>query len=580
MILMMCGAGKKFMDGILAGRLCATLLVLAAGATHAADIYVAGNGSDSNPGSRSAPLKTIAAAVQAANPGDTVWLSPGQYQESLVPNRSGSNGQPITFRKLGPGPSVIVAPSGGAQKTAIFVNGVTDIVVDGIDANGGAAAPTAAFVSFVTVSNSSRVVVRNGTYANANGWWGIGVNNNSSYVVIQNNSVDMVGQFVSPKTNGGSGEGILVQYGNPTHVLVEGNRVTHCGHDLMSIGSEFNIAEDNYLNNDWTDVQGTAAGFRNAVVIGNNNVFQRNYLSHSGPGPASYRSTTILRVEGSNNIARQNVLTNGFNQAFQSTAGPWTANGSGNRIYNNTASDIGGPAWAEQIYQPGYTRGNDVFQNNLIVNSRIAPPDYDNDVVFWVQTESQGPTSGSAVIANLIVPAAGKTATIMLGPTPGSVPLQAPGAAVATLVSRNLVGVRPVFAAAPVATSSSALSSAAVAIAAYRLSAGSPGLAQGAFLTKATAQGQSTTVPVADASFFIDGFGIIPGDMVKLQGSSQSVRVTHVDYAANTLTVAQSVAFSSGQGVALDYQGTAPDIGAGGMGGAPAPPNNVQVKRN
>ena len=116
-----------------------------------------------------------------------------------------------------------------------------------------------------------------------------------------------------------------------------------------------------------------------------------------------------------------------------------------------------------------------------------------------------------------------------------------------------------------------------------RSSAGSPGLAQGAYLTLTTAQGQSMTVPVADASFFSDGFGITPGDTVKLQGSSQSVRVTHVDYTANTLTLAQSVAFSSGQGVALDYQGTAPDIGANGMGAAvvaPLPPLDVQVKLN
>lgn len=566
------------MGRVLVRGLCVSLFLLAAGAADAADIYVAGNGRDSNPGSRTAPLKTIAAAVQAANPGDTVWLSPGQYQESLVPTRSGSNGRPITFKKLGPGPTVIVAPSGGAFRTAIYINKVTDIVVDGIDANGGSPAPDAAFASFVTIANSTRIVLRNGTYANANGWGGIEVKDNSSYVFVQNNSVDMVGQFLSPKSKGGSGEGILVQYGKPTRVLVERNHVTHCGHDLMSIGNEFNIAQDNYLNNDWTDVQGGPAGFRNVVVVGNNNVFQRNYLSHSGPGPEGYRATTILRVEGSNNIVRQNVLTNGFDQAFQSTAGPWTANGSGNRIYNNTAYNIGGPAWAEQIYQPGYTRGNDVFQNNLVVNTRIAPPDYDNDVVFWVQTEAQGATSGSSVIANLIVPAAGKTATIMLGPSPGTMPLQSPGAGVSNLVFHNVVGMRPVFAADPVANSSSA----AAAIASYRLSAGSPGVGQGAFLTKTTAKGQSTTLPVEDASFFIDGFGIAAGDMIKLQGGSQAARVTHVDYAANTLTLAQSVTFSSAQGVALDYQGPAPDIGVTAVGSvvAPLPPNDVQVKRN
>jgi hypothetical protein len=426
------------------------------------------------------------------------------------------------------------------------------------------------------VSNSSRIVVRNGTYANANGWWGIGVSDNSSYVTIQNNSVDMVGQFLSPKTNGGSGEGILVQYGNPTHVLVQGNRVTHCGHDLMSIGSAFNIAEDNYLNNDWTDVQGSPAGYRNAVVVGNNNVFQSNFLTHSGPGPASYRATTLLRVEGSNNIARRNVVTNGFDQAFQSTAGSWTENGSGNRIYNNTAYDVGGPAWAEQIYAPGYWRGGDIFQNNLIVNSRMNPPDYNNDVVFWVQDGSKGETSGSSVIANLLVPAGGKAPTMMLGPSPGTVPLLQPGAAVSALVFGNLSGVQqPVFAASPL----SAASSTAAVIASYQLRTGSPGVDQGAFLTTTTAQGNSAILPVNDASFFIDGFGIVPGDMVKLQGGAQAIQVTHVDYAANTLTLAQSVSFSAGQGLALDYQGTAPDIGAVETDPrvAPLAPNGLRI---
>src|SRR5579862_7061328 len=216
---------------------CAALLIAGVGVANARDIYVATNGNDGNAGtSASAALKTFAAAVNAAQPGDTVWIAPGQYSESLVPTHSGTSTQPITFKRLGQGSAVIVAPS--AQLTAIYINNVTDIVVDGIDANGGNPAPNASMGSFVTVENSTRITIQNGTYANANGWWGIGVQNNASYVVIQNNSVDMVGQFLSPKTQGGSGEGILAQYYNANHVLVQGNRVTHCGHDLLSLGSQ------------------------------------------------------------------------------------------------------------------------------------------------------------------------------------------------------------------------------------------------------------------------------------------------------------------------------------------------------
>lgn len=116
-------------------KLTALLLLMGARAAGATDIYVGPSGSDGSAGTSTAPLRTIAAAVQAANPGDTVWLMAGQYRESLVPTRSGNKGQPITFKRAGQGPVVILQPS--QKLTAIDIEGVTDIVVDGIDANGG-----------------------------------------------------------------------------------------------------------------------------------------------------------------------------------------------------------------------------------------------------------------------------------------------------------------------------------------------------------------------------------------------------------------------------------------------------------
>jgi hypothetical protein len=574
-IYYMSHSGNYLMGQIQVRWLCAALFALGAGTAGARDIYVAPSGNDSSAGSSTAPLKTLGAGAAAAQPGDTVLIAAGQYSESLIPVRSGTSSQPITFKKAGSGSVVIVAPSGGGHMTAIYINGVTDVVVDGIDANGGTPPPDARFASFVTVSNSTRVVVRNGNYVYANGWWGIGVADNSSYVTIENNQVDRVGEFKNPKTGASSGEGILAQYGNPTHVLVQHNRITHCGHDLLSLGSQFNIAQDNYLNNDWSDIQGAPAGYRNVVIVDSHNVFQRNYLSHSGPGHDAL-ATTLLRVEGSKNIVRQNVLTNGYDMAFESNAGSWTANGSGNRIYNNTASQLGGPAWSEKLTEPGYTRGSDIFINNLAVNTRMSPPHYDNDIVFWMQADSNPPTSGSSVINNLIFTAGGKPSTILLGPKPGTVPLTDPGAAAAPFVFGNKVGLQPQFVAAP-ATGTNA----AVVLASYKLRAGSPGVDQGAFLTTTTGSGNSATLPVKDASFFIDGFGIIAGDKVKLQGTAQAVQVTQVNYTANTLTLAQSVQFSAGQGVALDYQGSAPDIGASDMAGGvvPLPPSNVRASR-
>ena len=44
------------------------------------------------------PLKTIAAALQRVNPGDTVFLREGSYGEFVVPTRSGKPGKMITLK--------------------------------------------------------------------------------------------------------------------------------------------------------------------------------------------------------------------------------------------------------------------------------------------------------------------------------------------------------------------------------------------------------------------------------------------------------------------------------------------------
>ena len=54
--------------------------------------------SDSNPGTRARPFKTISAAARSVRPGDTVLVRPGIYREAVHLTISGSEGKPITFR--------------------------------------------------------------------------------------------------------------------------------------------------------------------------------------------------------------------------------------------------------------------------------------------------------------------------------------------------------------------------------------------------------------------------------------------------------------------------------------------------
>jgi hypothetical protein len=74
-------------------------LLCLAGVAQAATYYVSPAGSDSSPGSLSAPFATLQKAANVANPGDTIYMRGGTYvlNDSAVQiGRSGASGSPIT----------------------------------------------------------------------------------------------------------------------------------------------------------------------------------------------------------------------------------------------------------------------------------------------------------------------------------------------------------------------------------------------------------------------------------------------------------------------------------------------------
>ena len=130
----------------------------------------------------------------------------------------------------------------------------------------------------------------------------------------------------------------------------------------------------------------------------------------------------------------------------------------------------------------------------------------------------------------------------------------------------------------------------------YHLQSGSPAIAAGTNLTTVAAgdSGSGTSLVVADAAYFQDGYGLsnaystVSGDCIAVGTASNHVCVTAVNYATNTLTLASSISRSVGEGVYLYSKsdgvqvltGSAPDMGAlpyGGSGtsNAPAPPSGL-----
>jgi hypothetical protein len=62
------------------------------------DYFVSPTGQDNNPGTFERPFATLTKAASMLEPGDTCYLRQGVYRETLRPEQSGEEGQPITFR--------------------------------------------------------------------------------------------------------------------------------------------------------------------------------------------------------------------------------------------------------------------------------------------------------------------------------------------------------------------------------------------------------------------------------------------------------------------------------------------------
>jgi hypothetical protein len=98
----------------------------------------------------------------------------------------------------------------------------------------------------------------------------------------------------------------------------------------------------------------------------------------------------------------------------------------------------------------------------------------------------------------------------------------------------------------------------------FHLRAGSEMIDAGAFAATAESTGSGNVMAVDDASWFYDGFGISgeTGDLVRIEGSADPVRIVAIDYETNTLTLAESRSWRRGAGVHTAYAGAAPDMGA------------------
>jgi alpha-N-arabinofuranosidase len=89
----------------------AVLLLTPLTASYAADFHVATNGKDANPGTESAPLRTIQHAADLAQPGDVITVHAGVYRERIAPPRGGESDTKRIVYQAAPGEKVEIKGS-------------------------------------------------------------------------------------------------------------------------------------------------------------------------------------------------------------------------------------------------------------------------------------------------------------------------------------------------------------------------------------------------------------------------------------------------------------------------------------
>lgn len=253
------------------------------------DFYVATTGSDSNPGTAAAPLKSILRASQLVKAGGTVFIAPGQYLGGFSTSASGTATARIRYLSTRRWGAVIVPNSSSTNSTA-WTNSGSYVDIDGFDIDG---------------TNDPSLRWRNGIYTTG------------SFTAIKNNHVQHVGEKAPCTSQGGSA--INTDYWNyGVNTEVSGNVVNNTGYAGCRFIQAIYISTSGNVKNNIVYQNGGAAVHlwhdANHVNIANNTIFANGVGIVVGggdyyrtPGPADY-------INVDNNIVVDNtygIIENG-----------------------------------------------------------------------------------------------------------------------------------------------------------------------------------------------------------------------------------------------------------------------------
>lgn len=305
---------------------------------------------DNNPGTEQLPFKTISKGVEVASGGDTVFVKQGVYNEDLVMQRSGFQGDPIVFKSFGS--DVVVIDGTGLSTKLIDWHGEPD---GGFQKN---------FIEF----DGFEII-------NAEKWafWIQGDHN-----VVKNCKIHETGHTA-------------IQIITGSYNLISNNEIFNTGWNAVSweannggtgIRTDFNVVEKNYIHD--IDSHVAINGFPNESAGnwdfygGVGNIVRYNFIDNCLEG-LYFRYEKELEIYG--NVIANITGTQGLhlhvnsgdeNSTYVSNTRIYNnvfVNCIQNGIYNTNAKDV--------------VIKNNIFYGNVVANSKY-------DIYFSSRTESPG----------------------------------------------------------------------------------------------------------------------------------------------------------------------------------------------
>lgn len=469
---------------------------------------------------------TLSGAVAVTQPGDTVLIRQGAFDEQLVPQNSGTAGAPITFRSY---LSETVTLSGDFYPGAILLDSVNYIIIEGL---------TVADSRWLEATGAQHNVIRNNTFLRTPA---TGTTGNVRFVSSDHNRI----------------EGNVLDTGNDNlllidsdYNLVQGNVIREGRHSIFGIRcGNYNLLRDNYFSNTIQKIgEVYDCGEDTSVVPHAFNAAHHNVIEHNVFADAdSYYSTSGgngIQYAGQDGIIRRNVFYHTNVGLGMQVYGDEALYNHNNRVAHNVFYDND----CAGIAVRGDNVGN-VYKNNILfANKGVGGASGDCFGDGPAQILYRDPMEGFYFERNNLFNTVAGEAVIQEEFGDGNT-LATFEATYPALFSANLE-VEPGFNDAGGYD--------------FTLKHNSLMINAGTFLAHAVSAGSGTALAVDDARYFHDGFGIagVTGDLIQLEGQTGTAVVAGVDYDANVLTLSRSLSWEAGQGVSLAYAGDAPDLGA------------------